>query len=293
MITWASQRPAVIWAFALSIMVAGAVSFTRLPLATKTQVELPRLTIQTNWPGASAELIESYLTSPIEAAIQPVRGVRKTSSESGDRGSSIRVDLDQDADVGMTRLAILERLELLRPELPLGVIPPTVSNYVPEDLDERPLVEYTVSGPYTPGTLAKIMTEDIEPRLETVEGVSGVSAMGGAETGISVIYEANKLRQLGVSPSSLAAAVRDARQVDALGLDQRGMMELPVTLRDQPNVKEDLGKLPVRGPGGRVFALRELADIRQEEDTRGSFNRFNGQTAVSMRVTRLAGSDAI
>jgi hypothetical protein len=67
----------------------------------------------------------------------------------------------------MTRLAILERLELLRPELPLGVIPPSVSNYVPQDLDERPLVEYTVSGPYTPGTLAKIMTEDIEPRLET------------------------------------------------------------------------------------------------------------------------------
>ena len=293
MITWASKRPAVIWAFAVSIIVAGAVSFTRLPLATKTQVELPRLTIQTNWPGASAELIESYLTSPIEAAIQPVRGVRKTSSESGDRGSQIRVDLDQDADVGMTRLAILERLELLRPELPLGVIPPSVSNYVPQDLDERPLVEYTVSGPYTPGTLAKIMTEDIEPRLETVEGVSGVLAMGGAETGISVIYEPTKLRQLGVSPAALATAVRDARQVDALGIDQRGMMELPVTLRDQPNVMEDLGKLPVRGPGGRVFALRELADIRQEEDTRGSFNRFNGQTAVSMSVSRLAGSDAI
>ncbi len=293
MIRWASKRPAVIWAFAVSLLFAGGVAFTRLPLATKTRIELPRLTIQTNWPGASAELIESYLTSPIESAIQPVRGVRKTSSESGDRGSNIRVDLDPDADVGMTRLAILERLELLRAELPVGVIPPVVSNYVPEDLDERPLVEYTVSGPYTPGTLARIMTEDIEPRLETVEGVSGVSAMGGAETGISVIYEPTRLRQLGVSPAALAVAVRDARQVDALGLDQRGMMELPVTLRDQPAIMEDLGKLPVRGPGGRVFNLRELADIRQEEDTRGRFNRFNGQTAVSMAVSRLAGSDAI
>ena len=274
-------------------MFAGAVAFTRLPLATKTQVELPRLTIQTNWPGASAELIESYLSSPIEAAIQPVRGVRKTSSESGDRGSSIRVDLDPDADVGMTRLAILERLELLRADLPLGVVPPSVSNYVPEDLDERPLVEYTVSGPYTPGTLAKIMTEDIEPRLETVEGVSGVSAMGGAETGVSVIYDPTRLRQLGVSPAAIAAAVRDARQVDALGLDQRGIMELPVTLRDQPKIMEDLGKLPVRGPGGRISRSASWPTSARKRIPAGSFNRFNGQTAVSMSVSRLAGSDAI
>lgn len=293
MISWASRRPAVIWAFAGSLILAGAVAFTRLPLATKTQIELPRLSIQASWPGASAELIESYLTSPIEAAIQPVRGVRRTSSESGDRGSNIRVDLDPDADVGMTRLAILERIELLRPDLPLGVVPPSVSNYVPEDLDERPLLEYTISGPYTPGTLARIMQEDIEPRLETVEGVSGVVAMGGAETGVSVIYDPTRLRQFGVSPAALAVAVRDARQVNALGLDQRGSIERPVTLRDQPNVIEDLGRLAVRGPGGRVFALSELADIRQEEDTRGRFNRFNGQTAVTMSVSRLAGSDAI
>ncbi len=295
MISWASRRPAVIWAFAGSLLLAGAVAFTRLPLATRTRIELPRLSIQANWPGASAELIESYLTSPIEAAIQPVRGVRRTSSESGDRGSNIRVDLDPDADVGMTRLAILERIELLRPDLPLGVVPPSVSNYVPEDLDERPLLEYTISGPYTPGTLARIMQEDIEPRLETVEGVSGVAAMGGAETGVSVIYDPPRLRRLGVSPAAIATAVRDARQVNALGLDQHGSMERPVTLRDQPNVIEDLGRLAVRGPGGggRVFALRELADIRQEEDTRGRFNRFNGQTAVTMSVSRLAGSDAI
>ena len=125
MIHWASRRSAVIWAFAVALILAGGVSFTRLPLATKTRIELPQLSIQTFWPGASAELIEAYITSPIEAAIQPVRGVRKTSSESGESsrfggqsmaGSRIRVDLDPGVDVGLTRLAILERLELLRPE---------------------------------------------------------------------------------------------------------------------------------------------------------------------------------
>jgi len=292
-IRWAAGRPAVIWATAVAVLLAGGIAFTRLPLATRTQIELPRLRIQANWSGASAELIEAYLTAPMETAIQPVRGVRRTSSESGDRGSTITVELDPSADVGMTRLAILERLELLRPDLPLGATPPSVSNFVPEDLNERPLLEYTVSGPYTPGTLTKLVDEVIRPRLGTVEGVSGVESFGISETGVSVMYDAVRLRRLGLTPSALGQALLDARQVQALGLDQRGAMEWPVVLRDQPLVAEDLGRLPVRGPSGRVFLLRDLADIRPDEDARGRFNRFDGEPAVSLSVSRLAGSDAI
>ena len=194
----------------------------------------------------------------------------------------------------MTRLAILERLELLRADLPVGVVPPSVSNFVPEDLDERPLVEYTVSGPYTPGTLAKIMAGG--HRAAARNGRGRLGRVGDGRRGDRRLGD---LRPGAAPPARrLARGARDrgarrARRSSALGLDQRGTMELPVTLRDQPAVMEDLGKLPVAGPGGRVFALRELADIRQEEDTRGRFNRFNGQTAVSMSVSRLAGSDAI
>src|ERR1043166_8172647 len=131
MIRWASERPAVIWAFGVSLMLAGGVAFTRLPLATRTSVELPRLSVTASWPGASAELLETYVTSPIEAAIQGVRGVRKSSSESGDGGrggggggvanSRITVELEPGVDVQLTRLAIHERLELLRNDFPLGV----------------------------------------------------------------------------------------------------------------------------------------------------------------------------
>ena len=293
MIHWAATRPAVIWAAAVALLLAGGVAFTRLPLATRTEVELPRLSIQAAWQGASAELIEAYITSPIEAAIQPVRGVRKTSSESGDRGSDITVELDPGVDVGMTRLSILERLELLRPELPLGSEPPRVSNYVPEELGEQPLLQYTVAGPYTPGTLSRLVDEEIRPRLATVEGVGGVESFGLAETGVSVIYDPVRLRQLGIGPDVLALALRDARKVEGLGDERRGPVTRPVVLRDQPRAMEDLALLPVRGSAGRVFLLGDLAEIRQDEDTRGRFNRFNGRSAVSLSVSRLAGADAI
>ena len=68
------------------------------------------LSIITEYPGASPELVEMYLSSPIETAAQAVRGVRRTSSESRDGQSTVTVELQPDVHVQVTRLAILERL---------------------------------------------------------------------------------------------------------------------------------------------------------------------------------------
>lgn len=293
MIRWAAERPAVVWALATAILLAGAVSFARLPLATRTEVELPRLQIGATWGGASAELVEMYLTAPIEAAVQSVRGVKRTESVSREGRSELTTELEPDADVRLARLAILERLELLRDEFPAGASAPSVENYVPQELDEEPLLFYVVSGPYTPGSLERIANEQIVPRLSAIRGVAGVMAEGGAELGVSVSYNPQRLRQLGIAPSDVATAIRNARVVESLGDQRAGASERPVVLRDQPGALEAVGRLPIRGAGGLVYHLNDIASIRQEEDARGFFFRVNGDPAVSMSVSRLPGADAI
>jgi multidrug efflux pump subunit AcrB len=292
-ISWFAHRPAVAWAIAGTLLLAGGVAFTRLPIATRPTVEVPRLQVSASWNGASPELVETYLTSPIEAAIQGVRGVQKVSSESSDGQSSLEVELERGTDVTLARLAILERLELLRNELPAGVQPPTVGNYVPEGLEEEPLLTYVVSGPYTPGTVADLVRKEIEPRLLAVPGVAGVNSYGGAERRVAVTYDAQRLRQLGIAPDRLRDALAGARAVRPLGLERFGATQRAVLLADQPRVIEDLAELPVAGPGGLVHRLGDLADIRMDEDTHDNFYRLNGRTAVSLQVARLPGADAI
>lgn len=293
MIRWAVGRPAVVWAASVAICLGGAVSFSRLALATRTTVELPRLQVTASWNGVSAELVEMYISSPVEAAVQGVRGVKRTSSESRDGTSRITAELDPQANVQLTRLAILERLELLRSEFPLGATQPVVGNLVPEQLQEPPLLRVLLNGPYTPGALQRVADEALTPRLSAVNGVSAVSVQGGTEFGASVSYDPQLLRQVGVDPQTLATAVRESRVVAALGTERLGASKRDVVLRDQPDALEALSALPVRGRGGRVFRLGELADVRPEEDTRGMFFRVNGNTALSLTVTREAGSDAI
>src|SRR5262245_45948971 len=175
MIRWAAGRPAVVWSAGFSLILAGAVAFTKLPLATKTQVELPRLNVTSTWAGASSELMETYISSPLEEAIQSVRGVKKISSESGDGTSRLEVALERGTDVTLARLEIHERVELLRDKLPLGSTSPQVQNYTPQELEEQPLLTYSIIGPYTQGTLTKLAQDQVLPRVTAVAGVSGVN----------------------------------------------------------------------------------------------------------------------
>jgi len=186
MIKWAVSRPAVVWATSIVIVLGGAVSFTKLALATRTEVELPRLSIGASWTGASAELMEMYVASPIESAIQGVRGVRKTRSTSREGSAEITAELDPRTDVQIARLSILERLEILAPEFPRGVSRPTVRNFVPQDLQEPTLFTLTVTGPYTAGALQKLADDLLSPRLSAVAGISGVSAFGGKEFSVTI-----------------------------------------------------------------------------------------------------------
>ncbi|HEY0931332.1 MAG TPA: efflux RND transporter permease subunit [Gemmatimonas sp.] len=298
MIRFATSRPAVVWAMCVALLLAGALAFMRLPLATRTTVELPRLSVNAVWPGVAPEVIEAYLTAPMEAAVQGVRGVKRISSVSSDGVAALTVSLEERADVQMTRLAILERLDLLRTEFPPGVSPPSVSNHVPEGFEELPLLSLLVFGPYTPGTLQRLLNEQVSPKLAGVPGVSGVAVRGGSDLGIAVTYDASRLRQLTISPASLRDALGSARLVQSLGSVTRNVGSVnetvqAVVLRDEPGTLDELAQLPIVAPGGRVFPLGQLASIRAEEDSRGRFFRIDGEPAVALDVTRSPGADAI
>jgi hydrophobic/amphiphilic exporter-1 (mainly G- bacteria), HAE1 family len=294
-IRWAVHRPAVVWATAVAIMVSGGISFTRLALATRTTVEFPKLQIRASWNGASAELMEMHVTAPIEAAVQGLRDVRKTSSSSSEGSSVVTAELDPKADVQLTRLAILERMEVLRTDsaFPDRNIQPRVSNYVPEALQDKPLMVFSVTGPYTPGSLQKIVNEQVVPRIASVPGVGSAQAQNSITVGVAVIYDPQLLRQLQIRPEALNQALQSARMVRSLGDETMGASVRHVILRDDPSALEELSALPIRSVTGRVFRLGELARLTADEDAHGTFSRIDGMPSLTMNVQREPASDAI
>ncbi|MEI2720087.1 MAG: efflux RND transporter permease subunit [Gemmatimonadales bacterium] len=141
--------------------------------------------------------------------------------------------------------------------------------------------------------MQKIAEDRVVPYLGALTGISSVSVNGGARNGVVVAYDADRLQQLGIDPALLTSAVSNAKISQPVGEITSGPSVLSVSVRDQPRAIEDLGKLPIRGRGGIVYPLGQLAFITPEEDNQGRAFRLNGKTAVGISLQREAGADAI
>src|SRR5690606_5029712 len=149
------------------------------------ETNLPRLTVSATLPGASPEVTEAFLTAPLEAEIQQIRGIERLTSRSSEQyGSgitSITAEFALGTDMDFARLELSERMAALADNLPPRASRPRVEDYVPDAFREqtRPFLSYTLSGPFTLETLRKFVDDELTPELLRVGGVASVNASGG------------------------------------------------------------------------------------------------------------------
>src|SRR5690606_34800670 len=180
MITLSIRRPVTIAMTYLAVALLGVAAWRNLPVELLPDTDLPQLIITAQWPGASPETTEAFLTSPLEAAVQQVRGVEKVESESsqeeGTGRTRIRVEFARDTDMEFARLELSERLAALENELPRDVRGPYVEQYVPDELRTQNVSfpSYTITGPYTLEALRAYVDDIIAPELLQLEGVAHV-----------------------------------------------------------------------------------------------------------------------
>ena len=125
MVGFAVRRPVTIAMGYLAVALLGVAAWSHLPIELLPDASLPQLSIRAEWPGSSPETTEAFLTSPLEAAVQQVRGVEKVTSEStqsaGVGSAVIRVEFARETDMDFARLDLSERLAALEVELPCGL----------------------------------------------------------------------------------------------------------------------------------------------------------------------------
>ena len=103
----AINRPTAVLMFFLAILVTGFMSLYRLPLELTPEVDYPKLSVTTNWFNSSAEMVEAYVTSPIEAVAQTLTDIHKVSSVSSEGQSRVDIELIQGANTDFISLELV------------------------------------------------------------------------------------------------------------------------------------------------------------------------------------------
>jgi hydrophobic/amphiphilic exporter-1 (mainly G- bacteria), HAE1 family len=299
MIRFAIRRPVTITMVYLAVALLGVVAWRNIPLEHLPDTTLPRLHVQAAWSGASPEATEAFVTSPLEAAIQQVRGVESVTSVSDHRFgrgfAAVEIRFARGTAMEFARLELSERLAALRDELPRDVQGPWIQAYVPPELQDRdrPFLQYTVSGPYTVEALRAHVDEAVAPALRRLEGVADVSVEGGRGRLLELELDENRVLALGLGLDHVRRAVREleiVREAGAVNLDGRLHT---LALRHEIASAADVRRLPLLTGGGRLVRVGDVATVHETHEDPQSHYRIDGQPAVTLTVHRRSGTNSV
>jgi HAE1 family hydrophobic/amphiphilic exporter-1 len=294
----AVRRPVATLTATAAVAVLGAVSLARMPLELLPEVTLPRLSIHAAWPGASPEMVEGFVTAPIEAAVQGVRGVESVASTSYAERATITVEFERRTDMEFARLELSERVAALARSLPPGAEHPVVEPYVPEAFaaETQALLGITLAGPATLGGLRELALERVRPALLAAEGIDAVDVVGGTERELELRLDPARLAARGLAPDAVRRAISaGVGASESGGTLRRGGREWTVAVDDHAAGPADIEKLVVRPDAPKAPAVR-IADLGRVgwtyADARSHY-RVDGLPAVSLFVYPEAGSNEI
>ena len=125
------RRPIFTTMMMLALVVLGIFSFRGLPIDQFPEVDIPIVTVQTVYPGASPETIEREVTERLEEAFNPVEGVDRITSTTLEGVSQVIIEFELDRDVDQASQDIRDKIDAIRRELPTDIDPPVVQKLDP------------------------------------------------------------------------------------------------------------------------------------------------------------------
>lgn len=299
MIRFSIRRPVAVSMGYLAAALLGVAAWRNIPVELLPDTELPRLVVRASWSGASPETMEAFVTSPLEAAIQQVRGVEEVTStsaqENGSGTTEVSVEFARGTDMNFARLDLLERFAALAEELPPDVAGPFAEPYVPDELSSQqmPFLRYTVTGPFTQEALRTTVDEQVAPAVRQMEGVGEVTALGGRERVLQLRLDDDALAAQGMTPAQVREKVLQLEIVREAGAVEEGGVLRSLVIRQRAGSADDVRAAVLRSDRGRVVRVADVGTVHDVYEDARSHYRVDGQPAVQFVVTKEAGTNAI
>ncbi|MER9140274.1 efflux RND transporter permease subunit [Mesorhizobium sp. M0830] len=267
------RRPVLSTVLACMILLLGFQGIFNLSIRQYPKVDETAITITTAYPGASADLIQGFISAPIARAVASTENIDYVTSSSRPSSSTVTVQmkLGSNPDVALTE--VLSKVQGVRGTLPDASKDPVI---VKGTGQQFAMMYISMQNPnMTKEQLTEYIERVIRPRMSTVEGVADVQIFGAQEYSMRVWIDPIKLAARGVTASELLTAINNSNFLSAPGNTENEYVVSSITVRSTLQTPEAFAELPLRSTDGNVVRLRDVARVElgaENTDTRVSFN---------------------
>ncbi|MEY4695334.1 MAG: Efflux pump rane transporter BepE, partial [Pseudomonadota bacterium] len=280
------RRPVLAVVMSLLIVLIGAVSFKGLSLREYPKIDEPTVTVTTRYVGASAEVVESQVTKPLEDSIAGIDAVDVITSISRAEQSQITVRFRLEKDADTAAAEVRDRTSRVRNRLPQAIDEPVIAKV---EADAFPVIWLAFSS----DTLNALQINDlvnrvVKPRLQTVTGVADVRIFGERKYAMLVSLDPARLSSYKLTPQDVEDAIRRSNLELPAGRIESTTREFSVSSQTDLTRPGQFGEIVIRNVNGFPIKLRDVAQIREDAANDRSVVRLNGQPAISAGVIRQA-----
>jgi len=277
------RRPVFTSMVTLMVVVMGAVSLRHLQIDLLPSIELPTITVRTEYEGADPIVIERLVTQIVEEIVATVPGVVEMSSQSYESNSRVRVSFAWGTDLDAAAADVQATLQDEISELPEDIVGPRISKF---DVDTFPVVLLGISSRLDPVELTQTVEDQIRYRFARVPGVAQVDPWGGYNREVRIEMDPAKLNALGLPLNAILDAVRNANLDLPAGKLEEGRYE--VTLR-APAEFTDLDQIRntvIERRDGAVVTLGQIAKVTDTYEKLTRVIRVNAERGLRIAIRK-------
>ena len=287
-VSFALKQPFVIIVAALSLMLWGAYSFSKLPIDAYPDLSPPHVELITQWPGHSPEEIERLVTIPIEIEMNGIPRLDSLRSISLYGLSFIAMNFDYAVDPYFVRQLAFERMSTAH--LPAGLQPSLSPLFSPSGLIYR----YVLQSPdRSPQDLKTLEDWVIERRYRSIQGVADDSGFGGTTMQYQVLFDPAKLFQYGVTVPQISQQLANNNSNAGGGFYSQGGQFYCARALGLVRQLQDIGNIVVAEKGGIPVDVKDLADVKIGYAPRlGQFGYMHQDEAVEGVILMRVGEQA-
>jgi cobalt-zinc-cadmium resistance protein CzcA len=288
LVSFALRQRFLIVIASLALMVWGAYSYRKLPIDAYPDLSPPHVEIITQWPGHAAEELERLVTIPLEIEMNGIPRLESLRSKSLYGLSAIEMNFDYDADPYFVREQAFQRIP--NATMPAGLQPGISPLFSPSGLIYR----YVVQSPDRSPQELKIIEEWVlERNYRSIQGVAGVSGLGGATMQYHVLLDPNKLFAHGVTVAQVAAQLSNNNANAGGGFYSQGGQFYYIRGLGLVRDTADIGNIVVQQKNGIPVYVKDIAQVEIGHAPRlGQFGFMKQDDAVEGIILMRVGEQA-
>jgi multidrug efflux pump len=294
------DRPIFAWVIAIVIMLAGLGAIFSLPIEQYPDIAPPSVNIRANYPGASAETVESSVTQVIEQQLTGLDGLLYFSASSNSSGGvNITATFDKGVDPDIAQVQVQNKVQQALPRLPSQVqqqgLVVTKSNadflMVAAVYDETDRV--------TSADVSDYLVSNLQDPLGRLQGVGDLNVFG-AQYAMRVWLDPFKLAGYQLIPRDVISAIQAqntqvaAGQIGGQPSPSTQMLNATVTARSRLSTPEQFQAIILKTqPDGSNVLLKDVARVELGSESYNSISRLNGHPGAGIAIQLAPGADAL